>query len=383
MNALLHYDCLSMFKRIFYKDLLTNEHLESDEIRMDKLTYTDGSTEEEANLWGYVFKKDGIKYILPSRLEDGTYINLSKTLPIIAKETIKIAYRGIVYHLIKKPVSAKFRPQKKMSFKEMVDIFSSLGHDNPLHQKLLLFMALSQMMDRANFRISTPPGFGKDSSVDIMGNLIGRSSTIVSPTLAKLEFMTNYKWLAVNEIVDIPKGEWRVIEQFILDAGAFKPEIAKHSRAIAGGVKEMLDISQFSLSLLYNDINNYNEKTQYFDYVAKDAVKDRFPPFRLYGNFTEDFNSIRNIDVRTFVKDNFDKYKDLIYTFTYYKKNLYNYLHHYKTTEFDIYPERWKTNIGKLLKIIDVYCDSETEFKEWVQVIVKAIEDYQEMLKYT
>jgi hypothetical protein len=380
---ILFYPALAEFKNQFYKQLITIEHLISDEIRLDKVTYSDGEVEESVNIWGYKFKKDGVKYILQSNKPDGTFLKLKEVLPIMAVNTQKVAYMGVSYDLISKPVSAKFQALKKMSFKSMVNKFTSLKHTNPTHQKLMWFIGLSHLIDRSNSRICSPPSNGKDSVIEILGNLVGDCASVVGPTLAKLEYMTNFKWIAINEAVDVPKGEWRPVEQFLLDVGAFKPEVTKHSRAVTG-TKETLDISSLSVCLLYNDITNYNRKTPFFDEVAKDAVKDRFPPFRFYGYFIEDFNQSNHVDLKEFVKSNMQEYKDLLYTITFYKENLFSELHHYKTTIFDDMrlPSRWYYNINSIMKIIDLYSDSFEEFEMWCRELQKCLLDYKNMLKY-
>lgn len=380
---LLHYDVLSEFKRQFYKDVLGFEHLQDGEIKIDKVSFPDGGKDEEFNFWGYQLEKNGLKYLLPSKDKDGKEIKLIDLLPIIPMDIQKIAFRGNVYYLINKPISVRFKPEKRMSFKEFVDALNSLEHTAPEQRKLFLFLGLASMMDRCNFRVSTPAGFGKDSVVDILGNLIGGSFTIENPTIAKLEYMTYAKWLAVNEIVDIAKPEWRNIEQFLLSAGAHKPEITKHSRAVAGGVKEVLDISKFSLSLMYNDIDHYPDSNKYVDYVTKRAVLDRYSAFRLHGILKEDFNLIKNIDVKKFVEENMETYRGLLYTYTYYKNNLMKELHRYNADKLikDI-PHRWLINIGRLLKIIDLYCDTQEEFDYWINIINNALLDYKEMLVF-
>jgi hypothetical protein len=381
-NPLLHYDCISTFKKEFYKDLITYEHLQGGQQQFTKLTFPDGGVDDEANVWGYVFEKDGTKYILPAHMSDGNEVNLREILPIRAQDCQKVASRGVVYLLIHRPVTARFRSMKTMTFKQLVDKFSSLGHSNPEHQKLLWFMGLTQMMDRANFRISTPPGFGKDSVVDTLGNLIGKSATIENPTLAKLEERSiNLKWLAVNEVVGVGQAEWKIMEQFLLAAGAHKPTITKHSRAF-GNVGEELDISQFSISLMYNDIDTYPRVDRYFDFTTKDAVKDRFPAFRLHGRFTENFNEIRRVDVSQYVRDHLQEYKDIIYAFTYYKEHATAEQHHWGFPDLNGLPERWKLNVGKLLKTVDLYCDSQEEFDQWCGIVLASIDDYKEMLEY-
>ncbi len=383
MTTLLHYEFLAEFKRQFYKDLITDEHQEGGQIKLNKLEYPDGSVDDEANFWGYIFEKEGIKYLLSCKDKASNEIKLVDVLPLYPRNLMKVANKGQVYFWIKKPVSAKIRPEKTQSFKEFVDKLSSMEHSNPTHQKLMWFITLAQVFDRANFRIATPAGFGKDSTVEIINSLVGKADTIENPTLAKIEFMSMHnKLIAVNEVIDIKKSDWRIIEQFLLAAGAHKPQITKHSRAIAGGVTEILDISNLSLSLMYNDIDHYPDASVYFDAVTKEAVIDRFPAMRLYGGFNEDFNSIRDHNILTFVDSHYDEYRELISNYEFFRVNYTNLLHGYDTSLLRHLPKRWKTNIGRLLNIVDLYCDTEEEFKQWVDIVNATLTDYEDMLVY-
>jgi hypothetical protein len=379
---LLHYESISEFKRQFYKDLLTIDHLQGGEVHIQKLKYPDGTEDDEANFWGFKLKKDNVSYLLPNKMKDGTKWKASELLPIKPQDLEKVSYRGDVYWQIKKPIKARFIAEKKMTFKMLVDTLSDIEHSNPTHRKLLVMLGFSSMMERCNFRVCSPPSFGKDSVVDTFGALFGSATTILRPTTSKLEFMTSYKWLAINEAVDIQEAEWKRIEQFLLDAGAHKPEITKQSRAYEG-VGETLDISNFSISLFYNDYTDYQGEFKYFDTVAKAAVLDRFPAFRLHGNFKANFNEIRKVDVAEFVTKNLATYKDLVHTYTYYKQNLNEELHYYSINKLRPFKsQRWSFNVGKLLKIIDLYCDSQEEFDEWIKVVNSSINDYQDMVEF-
>jgi hypothetical protein len=387
-SKLMYYDCLNKFKEIYFKDLFTTEHLTTGEIHITSLKYPDGGQDVEANFWGYTLEREGKKYLLPSKKknDEGEYetLDIGDVLPFYARGLQKVANKGIVYYLINKPLSAKFKTEKKMSMRELVNRIGCLQHSDPEQQLLGVFLGVTAMTDRVYFRLSTPPSFGKDSVVDIFGNLVGGCATIVNPTMAKLEFRTSFKWLVVNEIVDISKAEWRNIQQFLLDAGAFKPFIEKHSRAF-GGTKESLDISNLSLGLFFNDIDCYPDPLEYFDFVSKSAVRDRFPAFRLSGVLTEDFNSIKNYDVHKLVSENIEYYKDLIHTISYYrvKDNVLFELKQFKTDKLrnDI-PERWKVSIGRVLKVIDLYCENQVEFDKWVGIINSSIEEYVLMVGY-
>lgn len=379
MTNLLHYDLITEFKRQHYKDLLGPEHLTSGEIKISKVSFPDNSEDSAFNFWGYTLERDGIKYLLPSQKDEETVIkDIKKTLPILVQHSQKISSSGIVYQLIRNCQTVRFTEEQRMSFKQMIDTLSSMKHSNHEHQTLLWLMAYTQMTDRANFRISTPPGFGKDSTVTIFGNLIGNAATMEDPTLAKMELgAATLKWLAVNEVVDLSKASYRNIEQFLLTAGDHKPVITKRSRSF-GGVGEFIDVSNFSLSLLYNDIDCYSTTENYFDYITKKAVLDRFPPFRLYGVFQEDFNEVDLAEAEQYK----EQYKDLIYTFMYYRANPDCDVDGWTTDVFDNYPERWKTNIGKLLLTIDKYSETKEEYDHWVGVTLNAMKDYEAMLRY-
>lgn len=383
MSYLLNYNAIAIFNEEYYKDLLTQNHLTDGETLFKTLSDSEGN-ELGKNIPGYPLQKGNIKYLLPSRTEDedgARELNLNEDLPIIVKKKQKIYSGSTGYIHIKKYSSAKFRPEQRMTFRELVDkLSSSLSHSNTEHYKLYWMVALASMIDRVNIRLCTPPGFGKDSLVDIMGNLIGNATSITNPTVAKLEYLSYSKWLVLNEVVDVTPGDWRLSEQFLLDAGALKTQIAKRSRAI-GGIGEFLDIKNLSLSLFYNDITEYTDSKKFFDAVTKGAVKDRFLPLRFHGSYTENFNEVSKIDLQEFVKENMGEYDDIIRTFVYYKHNINNSLHYYTHPETKL-KERHKTALGKILKIVDVYSESQEEFNKWFKIIMDANQDYKEMLEF-
>lgn len=382
MTNILHYDAITEFRKQFYKDLLTLQNLVGSQVKIDKLHYPDGSIQEDANFWGYVLEKDNIKYLLPSKDTDGKEIDIRNVLPLRAKTTLKVATKGQAYQWIRQSATARFRSEKRMSFRQLIQKLASLGHTNKEHQTLMWFIGMASMMDRFNCRISTPAGFGKDSVVDIVGNLIGGANTIENPSIAKLEFETAKTWLMVNEAVGVRKADWEMIEQFLLATGAKKTEVTKRTRSGSSGVPELLDISNFSLGIAYNDIDHYIDMDRYFDFVTKEAVKDRFPPFRLYGRYKEDFGSIRSINVKTFAEQHKNEYLDIIYTYHYYKDNVYTEMHRWSLDKLPQLSPRWEENIKVLLKYVDLYCETQEEFDYWITVIINTIEDYKEMLRY-
>jgi len=337
-SRLLHYTALETFKKEFYKDLLTKEHMQFSQIQIQKLRFPDGDMNEEANFWGYLFVKDGKKYLISSTGDNGEEIDIAKMLPILPKDVEKVAnMKGEVHFLVHKPVSVRFKEVMKHTPKQFINALSSLSHTSEKYQKLMWMMSLSQLWDRSYYRISSPAGTGKDSTVDICNSLFGDCGTVESPTIAKLEDRASVlKWLVVNEVVDLGRAEWD-----------------------------------------YNDIDHYPDaQKKYFDMTTKSAVLDRFPPFRFYGKFTEDFNALGAIDVDTLVENNFEKYKDMLYTYHYFKSNYRKHLHQYDRSKLMKTQGRYATNINKLLNIVDLYSDTQAEFDEWVELINTSLEDY-------
>jgi hypothetical protein len=334
------------------------------------------------DFWGYHLIKDGVNYLIESSDASGEEIDIFNLIPIDANDLKKIAdTKGNVYYKVCRPTPRRIRPEKTLSPREFIDNMTLLKHSNPNHQKILTFMALSQLWDRSYYRIATPPGFGKDSVVDIFGSFYGGCGTVESPTIAKLEDRASVlKWLVANEVVDIPKEAYDIIQNFLLPAAAHKNEITKRSRAFQN-VAEIIDISKFSLSLFYNDILEYPDVKKYFDSVTKGAVKDRFPAFRFYGQYQEDFNSMKTVDVNAFVKENMEWYINMVRAFLYYKENYQQYLHKYNTEKLNKVSGRDAINLGRLLKIADFYSQSQEEFDSWIEEINKAMEDYVVMLQ--
>lgn len=377
----LHYDIMSNMQSEIHKKLLTEEHLKPYKIEIKKMNLPDGASDDEYNFRGWELVKNNTRYLV-SDTANNKPIKIKETLPILPKDILELGSKGVVYSHIKRPVSMRFKSQKSMPFKEFVNTLSRLEHSNPRHHTLANMIGLTSTLYRCNTRIASNPAFGKDSVVEVHNGLIGKCGTIESPTLAKLEERSSVlNWLVVNEVVDITPAEWRIIQQFLLATGAHKPEVTKHSRA-HGTVGEVIDLSSLSLSLFYNDITDYPKVEDYFDFVTKSAVRDRFPAFRLYGRFTEDFNALQDIDKDKYTRDNINDFKDIIYNYTYYKNNINKYIHGYDRSKLDHVKSRAKTNVGRLINIIDAYCDSQEEFDGWVETVNNSMKDYNEMLKY-
>lgn len=386
MNAeILNYRTLSYFHQIENKGILDKQNL-SDKVtvHLKKVTYADGGEDEEINLFAWHLTKDGTEYLVPMQNRDLSMKKLDDTLPLRVKGIPPIvAHNSKVYHLLDTTnyTVVKYEPEKLMGFRELVDDLSNIPHQQPKLKKLYNIFALASYLGVAHFRVSTPPGFGKDSMIDTIGMLMGDASTIENPTLAKFEREINVnKQVALNETTKIAKVDWNQIQMILLACAAQKPSIKKRSRAF-GGVGEDIDLTELSLLLMYNDITDYDDPEVYFDFVTDKNVIDRFPAFRFYGKIAHDFSKDDDKDFGRIARENQVRLRAYIKTLLYYKSNWYKETHNYK---YNItgFSNRWTLNISRLLRYVDIYCESQEEFDEYVKLMLTCMKDYEQMLKY-
>ena len=379
-QLLLHYQALRQFNDVFYKDHLTEEHLIQGKKHFSSITFKNGLKDKDANLWAWELFKNNLSYLVDLGDEMP-----QEVLPIEVTDSEEIANGGNAYQFVKEYREVRLSAEKKMSFRELVDTFSSHSHTNPKHKKLLTLLALCNYFNRSFFRVCSPPSAGKDSAVATLRDLVGRCYTLNNPSAAKLSLRTSAKWLVISEVANIEKKDWRIISQFLLEAADNRTTIEKPTRAF-DGVGETLDVSKLSIGVFYNDFQTYEEVDSYFDNIVSRATRDRFCPMRVYGEHTEDWNELHKLNYREEVDASHDFYKDLIYTINFYEENFESELSRYNhdllyrlTTNLS---NRHKTSLTHLLNTIDLYCESQEEFDAWIVVIAEAIQDYHDMLLY-
>lgn len=379
-QLLLHYQALRRFNDVFYKDHLTDEHLIQGKKHLSSVTFKDGFKDNKANLWVWELFKNEVSYLV----DIGDKMP-HEVLPIEVSSSQEIANGGNAYQFVEGYKEVRLSAEKKMSFRELVDLFSSHSHSNPKHKKLLVFLSFCNYFNRSFFRICSPPSAGKDSAVATLRDLVGRCYTLNNPSAAKLSLRTSAKWLVISEVANIEKKDWRIISQFLLDAADNRTTIEKPTRAF-GGVGETLDVSKLSIGVFFNDFQTYEEKDGYFDNIVSKATRDRFCPMRMYGEHLEDWNEIYKIDYAKEVDASHDFYTDAIYTINYYDVNFEDEIHRYKhDLLYRMLPKlsnRHKTSLTHLLNTIDIYCESQEEFDGWITVVAESIQDYHDMLLY-
>lgn len=369
-----HYDIVKGFHTDYFKHLLTENCVSDDELHIVNVKDRLGDDVEVSNFF-YVLKKGPERFLVRS--------DYMKDLPILVDKFQKVSYRSKAYNLVEGYRSAKFRAEKLMSFRQMVDSFADYDHTEKADWKLARMLALMLVMDRNNIRMSSQPAFGKDSLFNVLSYLTGDVAKVDTPSMAKMEYLLFNKVLVLNEISGIDAADGMSMQKFLLDAGGFQNTYQKHTRA-GGGSREEYNIDKLSLCILYNDMDCYKNEGKYFDnmFPNKKAVTERFIPFKMRGKIVEDFPKV--LDLKKEIADNREYFISFIRSMMYYQRNLHKELHgfHLKTNINEEYglTGRWGREFSVILPFIDLYAENEEEYKGIVNALYNRHVDYIKMI---
>jgi len=358
-----HNDCLSLFTERLYENIFTKENIKTKK----KCIPIDGE-----KYYGYFLEKNKETFFIQ---DDGI-----KGLPFRIDKALETDYKGDVFKVITEFTSIKIPSEKKMSFRELVNNTPSFTHTNPLHFLLYKIVAISSYIDRLNARISTDQGFGKDSVVNIIQQLVNSTVNIYGATFAKLEFSLINKLIILNEMGNLKKDDKINMQEFLLATGDFSNDYTKRTRKTLT-TQEQYNISKLSLLIFYNLPQHYIGKAQeFFDQLFTKAVIRRFIPFYFKGNLTTEFEKI--IDIKQIVDKNEQNYKDVIATLNYFREHIIKEIKYDIPTniEFSDKLKRYGRVFNTLLKYISEYAESQEEFNTLSLELFKCYKNYSKLL---
>lgn len=369
---LFFYDVVSAFNEEFYKDLLTDAHVNG-----DRKPINIGTKDDPDIQVFYPLKKNKIIYALSA--------DCIGDLPIMVHKTREITHYQNVYDIISSYSSAKFLEEKTFSFRELVDNLCAFEHENNTHFTLWKIIVLSSIIHRVAIRVSSPPAFGKDSVMKVLGDLTGEVVVIANPTVAKLEYRLMNKSIMLNEFANLKAEDRHGMEHFLQSVGDMSNIYEKHSRAGAGTM-ETYDISKLSVLIAYNDMDCYPSQDRYFDKIFGKQTRERFVPLKFSGTMTQKFRLIP--DAVKVAKDNGEFYKRFIRTMMWYRKNWveeYNTKKHFKTKVADDYKfrDRWARTFDTIVNFIKLYAETEEEAATLVKELYNCHYDYERMVNGT
>lgn len=288
----------------------------------------------------------------------------------ISNNGIEFSYQSKVYRYITQFQSVQFIKKKMYSYKQFIDNLANYGHSEPDYWTLAKIVVTCAYFDKLNARIVSEASFGKDSLVNVMEMLIGDTSKIVNPTIAKLKFRLLNKVIVLNETSGLKKEDANKLAQFLLSVGDFSSSWENDTRA-KNGTKERYNIENNSFLIFHNVRKYYEDKDLvYFDDQFQHAVIDRFKGLLFKGMVTEDFSKVPEQD------EEFNKVLvNMIRTAKCFKDNN-GYNRKYKdNVDFEytkLQRQRCKRNFDTITKWIDRYSRSQDEYDKFCELLKEA-----------
>lgn len=358
-----HYNSLADFRAKFYNGLLTYYNVK-EEISIEDVAY-------------WYLEENRVKYLLGQ--------DAISNLPIKVEQSDlhEKHYRGKVFYFINQYKSMKFKPEKKMSFKELVDCIAPFDHSNPVDFTLLKIIALASYINRINCRIASGSEFGKDSVFTIIQMLRNDVSVYNPSTRASIEARLYNKLLVLNELTNIKGEQKTLVEEMLLELGGFKPVYEKGSRAsTVHNTRETYDVTELSLIILYNVLQYYDSQgsgKKYFDKIFQKAVLYRYLPFKFNGKLSlGQFDKNENIECTT---DEYNHYVDMVHTIEYFKTNPPPEKTLFNDMNLTFKSDRHARSFKIICMYISAYTDGDTGLEEYlIKELYKRSLDYYEMM---
>jgi hypothetical protein len=367
---LTHYYILAAFNSMYYKDLITKDHLgEETVIKVG-----------EKQQFIYPVKNQNKLYALPSEIVE------QDKLPIKITKSVKLAYRSNVYHVIKKYNSFKIKLEKTMEFRQFIDRIGAFPHSK-YNSDFLLYKILSVMLylNKGFSNCVTEAAFGKNSIPGILKILMTDVAVFNPRTAPVLEAKLINKLIVLDELTNLENSQRNLMQEALLQLGDGKTSYEKGSRGSSKyGTKDEYDISKLSILILYNIFSYYQKAGQgdkYFDFVFTDAVKDRFLP--LYFEGTIDSRQIPKVKhPKKYAIKYYDEIVKLIRYLKYIQQNL-----ELEDKPFKLYKDyklsksgRQEMTFDMVLQGLRLYANDEIEYNKLAEQLYQANRKYHKMI---
>jgi len=298
---------LAQFHDLIYKDVLTEDHISGSEISIKNIDICQERTS------GYALKKDLKTFFIRSPDLCKLPIRVARDSTGKTIGTFEAVHNSAVYHVINQVNTVKIPSVDGISFRDMIDWLCNFNHTNGLHFTLWKVICVAAYCSRVNFRLATPPAFGKDSVIDALRDLTSNCVRIDNATFAKLEYVLRFPFIVCNEVAGLKDTDKKEFESFGLSAGAFQNTYVKRSRKVAG-TKEIYNISKLSLGFTYNNAEFYKRIGQKsFDDSFPEQFLNRFLPICLNGVIdVSQFKKEGELDFTKECELNMEVYKSII-----------------------------------------------------------------------
>lgn len=385
-----HYAVYKAFNDRIYNKTLTEENISNsggqkyvDVVhKLDMKGETVNGIEEDKSINAkcVFMEKSGIKYILPSKYTKHLPLNPTQTFDCYLKASDKT-----IYKFIESINSVKITEEKTIPFKLFIDeVFNNLEHSDEKTWKFLKIQSIASKYKGGKYRLCSPPSSGKNANDVILHMIFGGTVRVSKPTIAKLETLYYYNQKVLpDEMTSLTPTQVREVEPFFLQLADESPTFTKHSMAQKKDLNEV-DISNSSCVFTYNDIDSLQEDSKFFDDIwqNKAAFNSRYPAMLIDGVIISNMPKLSGLQASKIMEENFDKLRIIARNLSYYIFNMSKELKGYDRSKICL-KGRQLSNFECVLDTLDVYCDTQLEYDEWLFWVNEKINNYKSMVSKT
>jgi len=366
-----------MFKTLVHPSNITSESVKV-------FTFENENGEQLEALRGYLASKEingkVQKYFIDENIYDSMPIRVNQFEEIYLKES---PTKKSILHRPLTPTPFRIRAEKTFeTTRRMIDEIAPFEHTNPDAWTLMKIIAIMGVAGKIFVGISSNSECGKSGIFQVIHGLTQKSVVYQPRTEAGVLIQINEDGnMVFDEIGDCLPPVKKLV-------GAFTLKVADNSPTYVNGaikakfLKQIYNITQQSVTFLFNVKEYYkNPDEDFFDsmFGNNPAIHSRMLKLKFDGklleHFGKDFDMIKCADDNKMFYIRIAKHilwlKNLRVTNSYKKRYSYQSANKPKGRKGLIYEE--------ITWLLDMYCQSEEEYRKLIGVLDKAIEDYRIM----
>ncbi len=257
-------------------------------------------------------------------------------------------------------------------------------HFNPDHWTVSKIIAVMSYIGKTFCGVCSLSEFGK-SSIYLILDAITQKCPVFQPRTVPgvLAQITGDGNMVFDEVHDAPSEVKSCMENFALQVAGNSP-IYVNGAMKSKNTKPKYDVSQQSITFLYNIFTHYSDpEKQFWDSIWSNtkAMQSRFLRIKLDGKLTEVFD--KKFDIPKVAEENRMFYINIAKHLLYLKELKINNNHklQFKRDKVLALKGRHKIIYDEILWGFDVFSGSQEEFDRYVTVLNGSIRDYYTMIE--
>jgi len=378
-----HTLSLAAHNASMHEDLIQPYHIISESIKT--YTFENAREEELSPLRGFFALKESGGHRKKYFVEEQYY----QELPVRVNSAEEVFFKdnARTKTILLRPTDVTpFRIKPQMiweSTHEFVDLLAPFQHSRPEEWTLAKIIALMGIVGKTFVGICSPSEFGK-SSVYLILDAICQQCPVFQPRSVPgvLAQITSTGNMVFDEVHDAPTEVKSCMENFSLQVAGNSP-IYINGALKSKNTKSKYDVSQQSITFLYNILSHYSDPTkQFWDNIWSNtkAMQSRFLLMafdgKLLEEFDKDFDMVKVADENKMFYVNIAKHTSWLR-----KQKIENALstrweEHHKLNLVG----RHKIIYDEIVWMIDQYANSQAEKNSYVLLLNKVINNYKLML---